>query len=199
MLIVLRLVKHSWATWGVDDTGYGRVSFFARPSFHGRAVLFYPFVFLEKKGKNKMKKILSLVIVALMLFSIVSCDFVENIISPNTVEDSGAWENATYLKDKEFGNGKTTVQVEVKAEGESVTFTIHTDKNILGDALVEHNLIAGEEGQYGLYVKLVNGIEADYDKDQTYWAFYKNGEYMMSGVDTTEISDGEHYELVKEK
>ena len=146
-----------------------------------------------------MKKILALVIVALMMLSIVSCDFVENIISPNTVEDSGAWENATYLKDKEFGNGKTTVQVEVKAEGQSVTFTIHTDKNILGDALVEHNLIAGEEGQYGIYVKFVNGIEADYDKDQTYWAFYKNGEYMMSGVDTTEISDGEHYELVKEK
>ena len=146
-----------------------------------------------------MKKILSLIIVALMLFSIVSCDFIEDIIYPGTVEDSGAWENATYLNDKEFGNGKTTVQVEVKAEGQSVTFTIHTDKNILGDALTEHELIAGEEGQYGLYIKLVNGIEADYDKDQTYWAFYKNGEYMMSGVDTTEISDGEHYELVKEK
>ena len=52
---------------------------------------------------------------------------------------------------------------------------------------------------YGLYVKFVNGIEADYDNDQTYWALYKSGEYMLTGVDTTVISDGEHYELSKEK
>ena len=50
-----------------------------------------------------------------------------------------------------------------------------------------------------MYIKFVNGIEADYDKDKSYWAFYKNGEYMLSGVDTTAIADGEHYELVKEK
>ena len=142
------------------------------------------------KGKEKMKKTLSLVLAVLMLFCIVSC---------NTASKTGAWENATYRRDMEFGKGETTVQVEVKAEEQSVTFTINTDKKTLGEALIEHGLISGEEGQFGLYVKLVNGIEADYDKDQTYWALYKNGEYMMSGVDTTEIADGEHYELVKAK
>lgn len=137
-----------------------------------------------------MKKTLSLVLAVLMLFCIVSC---------NTASKTGAWENATYRRDMEFGKGETTVQVEVKAEEQSVTFTINTDKKTLGEALIEHGLISGENGQFGLYVKLVNGIEADYDKDQTYWALYKNGEYMMSGVDTTEIADGEHYELVKAK
>ena len=47
--------------------------------------------------------------------------------------------------------------------------------------------------------KKVNGILADYDVDKTYWGLYKNGEYLMTGVDTTEIADGEHYELVKTK
>lgn len=137
-----------------------------------------------------MKKTLSVLLAVIMILCIVSC---------NKVDKTGAWENATYRSNKELGNGSKTVQVEVKADDQSVTFTIHTDKETLGDALLEHNLISGEEGAYGLYVKFVNGIEADYDKDQTYWAFYKNGEYMMSGVDTTAISDGEHYELVKEK
>ena len=100
--------------------------------------------------------------------------------------------------DTEIGEGAKTVQVEVKAGEKTVTFTIHTDKETLGDALLEHNLIAGEKGAYGLYVKLVNGIEADYDKDGTYWAFYKNGEMMMVGVDGAVIADGEHYELIKE-
>lgn len=137
-----------------------------------------------------MKKTLSLILTLVMIFCFISC---------NTVDKSGAWENATYRRNMEFGEGAKTVQVEVKAEDQSVTFTLHTDKDTLGDALLEHDLISGEESQFGMYIKFVNGIEADYDKDKSYWAFYKNGEYMLSGVDTTVISDGEHYELVKEK
>ena len=47
-----------------------------------------------------------------------------------------------------------------------------------------------------LYVKKVNGILADFDKDQTYWGFYQNGEYLLTGVDTTAIVGGEHFEIV---
>lgn len=114
-------------------------------------------------------------------------------------ENSDLWANALYQENKEFGEGKTTVNVEVKVEDSSVTFTVHTDKDNLGDALLEHSLIAGEEGDYGLYVKDVNGITADYDTDKAYWAFYKDGEYMNTGVDATAIADGEHYELVYTK
>jgi hypothetical protein len=89
--------------------------------------------------------------------------------------------------------------VEVKVEEQSVTFTIKTDKTTLGEALMEHGLIAGDVGQFGLYVKVVNGITADYDIDQSYWAFTKNGEMMLTGVDMTNIADGEHYELVYTK
>ena len=64
---------------------------------------------------------------------------------------------------------------------------------------MEHSLLEGDEGPYGLYVKKVNGITADYDVDQSYWGFYKNGEYMMTGIDMTEFADGEHYELVYTK
>ena len=60
-------------------------------------------------------------------------------------------------------------------------------------------LIAGEEGEFGLYVKTVNGITADYDVDQTYWAFYVDGEYAMSGVDVTTIEEGKTYALKVEK
>ena len=109
------------------------------------------------------------------------------------MEQTGVWENATYLRDMEFGSGSKTVVVEVKAEEQLVTFTIQTDKDTVGAALLEHGLIAGEESQYGLYVKAVNGITADYDVDQSYWAFYINGEYAMTGVDSTEITEGAKY------
>ena len=135
--------------------------------------------------KKTVISLTSLALTLIFIFTLVSCGGPKDL-----------WEKATYLEDTAFGQGATTVQVEVKAEDKSVTFTIKTDKKTLGDALFEHGLIAGEEGAYGLYIKVVNGITADYDVDQSYWGFYKNGEYMMTGVDVTEIANGEHYELV---
>ncbi len=139
----------------------------------------------------KTTKRITLVLLALlMILSFVACA---------TVEKTGVWENATYRKDREFGEGEITVTVKVEAEEQSVTFTLHTDEQYLGDALLAHDLIAGEEGPYGLYVKTVNGIVADYDEDQSYWNFTKDGELMMVGVDMAEIADGECYELTRTK
>ena len=47
--------------------------------------------------------------------------------------------------------------------------------------------------------KTVNGMTADYDKDGVYWAFYINGEYAMTGVDATNITDGAQYAFRMEK
>ena len=134
---------------------------------------------------------LTLLLLALLtLFSLVACA---------DIEKTGAWETATYDRDTELGEGAKTVTVKVIAEEQALTFIIHTDKETLGDALLEHKLIDGEQGPYGLYVKKVNGIVADYDVDQTYWNFTKNGELMMVGVDSAEIADGESYELTRTK
>ena len=78
-------------------------------------------------------------------------------------------------------------------------YSRYSDKETVGDALSEQNLIEGEEGDYGLYVTTVNGITADYDTDQTYWAFYVNGEYASTGVDSTPVNEGDTYEFKVEK
>ncbi|MGN0292311.1 MAG: DUF4430 domain-containing protein [Lachnospiraceae bacterium] len=120
----------------------------------------------------------------------------ETVEDTSDSKEEGLWADASYTEDTELGEGNTTVKVEVSAEDKSITFTVHTDETVLGDALLAHSLIAGEESEYGLYVKDVNGMTADYDTDKAYWAFYKDGEYMNTGVDGTTIADGEHYELV---
>ena len=125
--------------------------------------------------KKTISSALALTMAVLMLVSLVAC---------------------SKPRDTELGEGAKTVKVEVKAGEKSVIFTIKTDKAVLGDALIEHGLIEGDQGQYGLYIKKVNGITADYDVDKHYWGFYKNGEYMMTGVDGTEFADNDSYELV---
>ena len=99
-----------------------------------------------------------------------------------------------------LGEGQTMfLFTVVDKDGNETNFEIHTDKETVGEALLDLELIAGEDGEFGLYVKEVNGITADYDVDQTYWAFYVDGEYAMSGVDATTIEDGKTYSFKVEK
>ena len=122
----------------------------------------------------------------LCIFSLCACE---------AQSQSNLWESATYLSDTEFGEGARSVDVEVKAGEKAVTFTVNTDKDTVGEALLEHNLIDGDQGEFGIYIKTVNGIVADYDVDKSYWAFYIDEEYATSGVDTTKITEGAEYQL----
>ena len=140
--------------------------------------------------KRTIKSVLSVILVLVCVLSLVSC---------GNEEKTGVWDSAVYLEDTVFGNGSKTLTAEVKAEDKQVTFTVKTDKDTVGAALLEHGLISGEESQYGLYIKSVNGIIADYDVNGSYWAFYVDGEYAMSGADSTEIDESKVYQLVYTK
>ena len=118
----------------------------------------------------------------------------ENEQAENIQSEHAQTENAADLDTVVLGEGKTTFSFTVVAkDGTEKFYEIHTDQTIVGDALLELSLIAGDTAEYGLYVKTVDGITADYDTDGTYWAFYINGEYAMTGVDTTPITEGETY------
>ena len=111
-----------------------------------------------------------------------------------------AQTDGVFADGSELGEGNTEFTLTVTdTEGAESSFTIHTDKENVGDALTEIGIIAGEEGDYGLYVKTVNGVTADYDVDQTYWAFYINGEYASTGVDATPVTAGDTYSFKVEK
>ena len=94
----------------------------------------------------------------------------------------------------DFGTGASTFTFEVtNTEGTTKSFTVHTDETVVGKALLDAGLIAGEDSDYGLYVKTVMGITLDYDTDGKYWAFYVDGAYAATGVDQTELTAGSTY------
>ena len=82
----------------------------------------------------------------------------------------------------------------VASETDTVTKTIQTDAEFLRGALEQENLVQGEESQYGLFVKTVNGVTAD-DAQQQWWCFTKGGEMVNTGVDDTPIADGDTFEI----
>ena len=125
---------------------------------------------------------------------------VQNTESLSQTELLNIEEAVSELQENVIGEGSVKFFFTVvDKDGNETAFEVYTDKEMVGDVLLEEGLITGEEGQYGLYVKTVNGITADYDTDGTYWAFYIDGEYAMSGVDTTIIEEGATYTFKVEK
>ena len=140
--------------------------------------------------KTLFTKLLSfafcIVLIAAMAL-LAGCNDDANISNPVS---SGVAETLTAEKSFTF--------VVVDTTGKETSFEISSDKATVGEALLDEGLIAGEDGQYGLYVKTVNGITLDYDTDGKYWAFYVNSEYGMTGVDATEIVAGATYSFKAE-
>ena len=102
-------------------------------------------------------------------------------------------------EDDENAEPRTFTFIVVDENGNETLFSITSEKKMVGAALMDEGLIEGEDGAYGLYVKKVNGILAEYETTGTYWAFYINGEYALTGVDKTEIVDGATYSFKVEK
>lgn len=86
-----------------------------------------------------------------------------------------------------------TVKV-VHKDGSEKELSVETDADNLRGALEPDGIIAGEESEYGLFVKTVDGETAD-DANQEWWCVTKGGEMLNTGVDDTKIADGETYEF----
>ena len=146
------------------------------------------------RTKKALSFILCIVLIAAIALFTTACN--DNKATNATTEAS----TTEAPKVTVLGEGKTQFTFTVTdLEGNETAFEINTDETTVGAALLDLNLIAGEEGQYGLYVKTVNGITVDYETDGAYWAFYVDGEYAVSGVDTTDIVAGASYALKAEK
>ena len=141
-----------------------------------------------KQFKNKLfASVLCMVLIVAMALSMTACT------TNNGSDAANAGSEVEQTVERSF-----TFEV-VDKDGNTETFAITTDKATVGEALLAEGLIAGEVGQYGLYVTEVNGIVADYNVDRTYWAFYVDGAYASSGVDTTDVVDGSTYSFKVEK
>ena len=134
-----------------------------------------------------------------LILALVLCAAITVIAGCGVKKSEGPYSTRIY-KSGTIGKGATefTLQV-VDADKNETTLKVKTDEKTVGAALLKLEVIAGDNSEYGLYVKCVNGTVADYDKDQTYWAFYINGEYAMTGVDSTDITPGATYALKVEK
>ena len=161
-------------------------------------------------NKHSARKLLSFILCIVLIAAIAllaaGCSDKNTTETPDTstggtVQTTGSTQSAGNAQTPEViekGEGSTSFQFQVTdLDGTVTKFLIKTDKKTVGDALLDLGLITGDKSTYGLYVKSVNGVTADYDKDHTYWAFHINGEYATTGVDATDITADTVYAFVR--
>ena len=130
-----------------------------------------------------MKKLIGLITLLAVLICCASCTDVPEL-----------WTDATYQSDTTLGEGQTEFTVEIKAGDKSIELTVKSDEAILGNALFELGIINDPS-----FFDVANGIKANWSKDNAYWMFTKDGQYMNWGVGDETIENGAHYELVYTK
>lgn len=94
------------------------------------------------------------------------------------------------------GSKKVEIDV-VNDAGDKKVYTVKTDAEFLRQAMEETKGLefSGDESEYGMMVTVVNGVTADYNVDQSYWAFYVNDEYCNYGIDQQPVADGDVFRI----
>lgn len=111
-----------------------------------------------------------------------------------TAADATSSDAGAPIIPQSIGEGENRFMLTVTfKDGNMKAYNVSTDETTVGAALSALGLIEGEQGDYGLNVITIDGERADYNEDGAYWAFYVNGEYAQTGVDSTEIAEGSTY------
>lgn len=134
------------------------------------------------KKERMMRGLVLLLAVVLTVFVFAGC----TAAAPGSSDMSSA--SAEIAVQKSF-----TLTV-VHRDGSEKEFALTTKQQYLGAELEAAGIIDGEVGQYGLFIKTVDGETAD-DSKQEWWYLTKDGEMTETGIDTTPIADGDRFEL----
>ena len=141
--------------------------------------------------------VLALVLIAAMALGFAACGNKTNEKEPDTTPTQSTQPSSTEESATQIGQGEKAFTFEVTdKDGSKTVFKIKTDADTVGAALIENKLVSGSESKYGLMVDTVNGVKYDYNADKMYWAFYIDGEYAQTGVDSTKIENGKTYSFV---
>ena len=129
-----------------------------------------------------MKKLLAILLATLMLLSLCACTAKPAV--PNTPDTTA-----------ETAGGKSFTVMVTHGDNSEKVFQYTTQAEKLGSYLETQGLIESEGADDGMF-HTVDGEKADWNENQSYWAFYIDGEYAMTGIYDTVIADGCAYKLV---
>lgn len=98
-----------------------------------------------------------------------------------------------FMPKGNVGDKTITVTV-VHGDGSKKEFTCQTKEAYLAEVLVAENIAEDNPSDFGLYILVADGEEAD-ESNQEWWCLTKGGESVNTGASDTPIEDGAAFEL----
>ena len=96
------------------------------------------------------------------------------------------------------GSKNVTVVI-VHKDGTTKELTYATDLGYLSELLLEKELATGYTSEeYGFTIESVDGVTADWDADNAYWALYEGDTYATTSASGIVLTDGGVYKLIYE-
>ncbi len=142
-----------------------------------------------------MKKQIALTLILVLVTCIIcSCNIGGVGNGGSSGGEGSLWDSATYSESSSVGNGAKTFSLSIEAEGKAVTLTVNTNEEILGTALYSLGIINDPT-----FFDTANGITADWNKDNAYWAFYIGDTMASVGVGDVSTEEGAVYKFVYTK
>ncbi len=123
-----------------------------------------------------MKKEIKITVIAAIVFALVISAFAAMLF---------------IFGDKANEGLKTVTVTVVHKDSSQRVFTLKTEAESLGEALIEKNIIPGTES--GM-IFTVDNETAD-GANEEWWCITKGGEMLWTGVNETMIADGDCYEI----
>lgn len=133
--------------------------------------------------------------------------FVLSLGACTTSEQTAGTASSSAIVSVQDSSRSASSQAGSGTVSEEKTFTVHvilpdgterdypytSDAQMLVTPLRESGLISGDEGEFGLYVKTVDGVTADYDTDGSWWKLSVNGVESPVGASDCPIEEGAVY------
>lgn len=126
---------------------------------------------MEQRNKKIIVGIVALVVAAAVMFGIYQ------YTRPETAE----------------GEKNITVTV-VHGDASEKVFEYNTDEEYLAPVITSDGLAEGDDGEYGLFIKTVDGETAD-DTKEEWWCITQDGEPAQTSASELVIEDGDKFEL----
>ena len=121
-----------------------------------------------------MKKLLAVLLTLTLLLTLAAC----NAKAPETTAAPGEQLQFTVIV--------------THADKKEEIFLFEAEGGMLGAFLEKEGLIIGSgDGMF----HTVDGEKADWNENQSYWAFYVDNEYAVKGIYETPIENGKNYKL----
>lgn len=103
-----------------------------------------------------------------------------------------------FVPKGQAGEKHITISI-IDDTGAEDTYELDTDAEYLLEALESVAEIDGEESaEYGYTLYTVNGLTADFNTGNAYWAIYVNGEYGQLGISQQPVNDGDDFTIAYE-